>query len=658
MLGGPEQAVGRTIQIDRKPYTVIGVMPKGFTFLPTSARSADAAQLWVPMSFTAQELAGRDWYDFDLLAKLRPGVTAGEAETQLSAVTAAVYGWMAKERPELTVSASVTPLAQELARDARQPLMLLMAATGCVLLIACGNIATVLLARASARRREIAFRIALGATRARLMRASLVQDLLVAVMGGGLGIWLAWWGIRFSDVLLPGNIPQVSAIELDRTVLMFSAMLTLATGFLFGIAPAVVLTRVPVSDALKGVSRTALGSQSGRKTRLALITAQIAITAVLLISASLLLRSMLRVLQVNPGIRTENVVTMSVYLPPAQYTTGTQVNAFYRELLERVRRAPAVSAASAATSLPMSGGWKRRFIAEGHPAPQQGQMQLIANSAVMPDYFAVMGIPLRAGRFFTAQEEQSGASVVVISQGMAEQYWPNEDPVGKRIRFSESLPWMTITGVVGDVKQGSLDQNTAPHTYEPYNELGEDGTASVGRDMYVIVRASDATSAIAAVRNGVRELDPQEPVTRIRTMQKILDSTLVPRRFNTALFLAFAVTALLLAALGIYGTVAYSMRQREAEIGLRMALGAQRRQILGLTLREGLRLAAVGTTLGVLAGFAAARLLSGLLYAVAPNDGVSFVAAAIVLIAITMAASYVPARRAMAVDPMTTLRNE
>jgi predicted permease len=658
-FGGKPDAVGKTIHLDRKPYIVIGVMPAGFQFPPPTPRDPTEPAVWIPMSYTPSELAGRDWFDFDMIARLKTGVSAQQAESNVSTISAAMYSWMAKERNDLAVSAVVIPLGNEVVGNARSLLLLLLGAIFLVLLIACANIASLLLARSAARRRDIVIRIALGASRARLARLSLFEGLLLAFIGGAAGLVLARWGTSLFVALMPASIPRTQPIQLDTSVLGFAFLLTLLTGLLFGIVPAISMTRVNLNETLKEGGRSNTASSFWKHARGVIVCAQMALALVLLIGGSLLVRSFIRVQEIEPGFQPTRLLTMSVFLPPAQYAKQSQVQTFYRSLLNRVSALPGITGTAGATDLPLRGSWQRVFEAQGHPMPPTSNLQLIANTAVLGDYFETLGIPLRAGRYFTAQDGVNTPAVVIISEGMAHVYWSGEDPVGKQLRFSPTLPWMTIVGVVGDVKQGPLDQRTRPHTYQPFLQMGEDCMGPRCRSLSLIVKtAAEPNSVANSVRAQVQMLDPQEPVSNVRTMEEIINRSMVSRRFNTVMFAGFAGIALFLAAAGIYGVIAYSVSQRTQEIGIRVALGANWRDIVWLTLRDGLRISAIGVMLGLPAALALTRFVSNLLFDVRPTDPLTFAAVIVVLVAVSLLASYIPARRAARVDPMVALRHE
>ena len=658
-LGAPADAVGSTIYLDRVPYTVVGVMPPGFQFPPQLNSARDPALLWVPMSFTPAELTGRDWYHFSLLARLKPGVTSAQATTEVSAISGGMYAWMEKKQADLRVSAAVLPLGETVVKRAKSLLLLLLGAVFFLLLIACANIASLLLSRAAARRKEVAVRVALGSTRGRLVRLFLAEHMITALAGGAAGLLLAAWGTRLFVGLLPASVPRTGEVHLDLRVLLFTAALTIATGLLFGVFPARYLSRVNIDETLKEAGRSGAESAFWRRSRGVLAAAQIALALVLLVGGNLLVHSFLNVLDVPAGFQPRNLLTMSLYLPEQKYTKGAEVSAFYKELLNRVATLPAVRSVATGTDLPIEGRWTRIFEAEGHPEPSAAERKMISNTAVLGDYFRTLGIPLRAGRLFTETDTATSLPVVIISEGMAKMHWPGEDAVGKRIRYSPGLPWMTIVGVVGDVKQGDLDESIAPHTYQPYLQLGDDGVAAAGRSMRVVLSAeTDPRVLVQAVAGQVHALDPLEPVAQVRTMEEILDRSLKPRRFNTMIFAGFAAVALCLALIGVYGVVSYSTSQRTREIGIRVALGAQPGSVVWLSLRDGFRAAALGVAVGVPLAIGASRLFAGLLFGVTAGESSAYLAGAAVLLATGLLASYLPARRALRIDPLEALRHE
>jgi putative ABC transport system permease protein len=610
------------------------------------------------MSYTQEELQGRDYYDFEMLGRLKAGVTPEQAQADVSAISGAMYSWMAEDRADLKVSAAVSRLQDLVVKNARSLLWLLLGAIFSVLLIACANLATLLLSRSTLRLREMAIRTALGATRRRLARLLLAEYVSLALMGGALGIVLARWIISAFVSILPDGFPRVAEIHMDQTVLGFAALLSIFTGVVFGTVPALMGSRVNLNNTLKEGHRSNADQGFWKYASSMIVVAQIALALVLSAGGSLLVRSFIRVQEVQTGMQSRNLLTMSVSLPQAQYTVPGQISSFYQELLNRIDHLPAVRTSSAATSLPFGSGWWRVFEAEGHPAPATSRMQLIANTAVLGDYFSALGIPLLRGRVFTRQDDAASTPVVIISEEMARQYWSGEDPVGKRLRFSPTLPWMTIVGVVGDVKEGSLEDETSPHTYQPYLQL-DDGITTIGRSLRIAVRTNAAPLSLAnSIRGQVQALDSQLPVSNLRSMDEIVNRSVAPRRFNTMLIVLFALAALLLVAAGTYGVVSYAVRQRTQEIGLRMALGAQRGGIVMLVLKDGLRLALVGIGVGLPLAFIMIRLFAGLVFGISVTDPVTFIVAVCTLVIVTILACFMPARRAMKFDPIAALRHE
>jgi predicted permease len=615
-FGGSPNVMGKTLLIDRKPYNVIGVMPRQFVFPPPMPDEPETPQLWIPMSFTRTELAGRDWYDFNLIGRLKPGVSPLQAQAGISTICDEMYSWMAKQRASLRVSARVLPLQGVVVKNAKSLLLLLLAATFLVLMIACANIASLLLARSSGRRREIAVRLALGTTRTRLVRMLFVEHMSLAVIGGLAGLWLATLGVTAFVGILPATIPQVGLIHADARVIVFAVLLSGLTGLLFGIFPALAMSRVNTSEALKDAGRGHSSSGFWSIARGAIVISQVALALVLLMGGSLVLRSFVRLQQTQPGFQPQNVLTMSITLPKTQYTTGTLISSFYQELLARMSTLANVQNVAMATDIPLHGTWRRIFEVEGHPLPPNSSLRLISTTAVLGNYFETLGIPLKAGRTFDSRDGSATLPVVIISEGMAKLYWPGENPVGKRMRYGSTLPWLTIVGVVADVKQSRLDQEFSPHTYFPYLQFGDDGlTSPLGHALALIIKTKSAPLALLpGVRAQVQALDPQEPIANARTMDEIIRRSAWSRRFNTLMFGGFACVALFLASAGLYGLVSYTVNQRKQEIGIRVALGAQRLAVLRIVLLHGLRLATAGLGIGLLLSLAFTRFIASLLF--------------------------------------------
>jgi putative ABC transport system permease protein len=538
-------------------------------------------------------------------------------------------------------------------------LLLLLGAVGFVLLIACANVTNLFLTRAAGRQKEIAVRLAMGAGRFRLLRQFVAESMLLAVLGAGLGLVMAFLITQALVNLMPPNIPRVHAIGLDLPVLAFTLALAILTGLVFGAAPALTASRTDLNSTLKEGGRSALQGPQHRHLRAALVVAEVALSLVLLAGTGLLVRSFAHVLDTDPGFQPEHVLTASLYLPGpgTRYNEDSQVRKFYRDLIKRLEQLPGVKMAGASTDLPLEGGWNHVFTPEGYHATPGAGLNIAYHSIILGNYLQTMGIPLLRGRYSTEQDKLGSPPVLIISESLAKRYWPHEDPLGKRLKWEPTAstdPWLTIVGVVSDVKQRELDAATIPHTYEPYGQ--HEGAPS---NLNVAIRAAgDPASLASALRAAVWGLDRQLAVAQVRTMDQVISESNAPRRFNLLMLAAFAALALVLATVGIYGVIAYSVAQRTHEIGIRMALGAEARDVLRMVIVHGLRLALSGVALGAIGALALTRFLSSLLYGVKPTDPLTYVAVSLLLLAVAMLAVYIPARRATKVDPMVALRYE
>ena len=662
-FGGDPGVVGRSVMLDGQPYTVVGVMPATFEFPPRGLPEYQPADLWIPMALTKEELTDLgDNFQWGVIGRLKPGVTQAQAQTAMNVVAADVLRtWHVPPSMNLELDLLVTPFREVVIGNVRTLMYLLLGAVGLLLLIACANVANLLLARTSARRREMAMRAALGASRGRVIRQLLTESVLLALSGGILGVFAAAWGTKLLAAFAPDNIPQVQGIGMDRAVLLFAALLSAATGVLFGLAPAFAGSRV--NQALKQEGRGSV--PSGASARSAFVIAQVAIAFVLVIGGGLLIRSFIASVSSDSGVQAENVLTATVSLPPAEYSQSARAESLFRQLTQRMENTPGVESIGFSSDLPTEMDWDHIFVVEEHPAQVKGQAPQSANSMVLGNYFQALGVPLIRGRFFTPEEEKGHADVLIISAGMAKQYWPGEDPIGKRVKWGTAetkTPWLTVVGVVGDVKQGALDQPVLAHTYEPYLWVCSREDAMQNRicdTLNVAVRSRIAPgSVLSALQGALRDIDPAEPLTRVRTLQEVLESSIAPRRFNTFLLAIFAAAALLLSSIGLYGVISYSVGQRTREIGVRMALGAQPGDILRGTLGQGLRLLTVGVGVGLAASLALTRLMANLLYRVSATDPLTFFSVAALLVLVALLACYIPARRALRVDPMIALRYE
>ena len=650
LYGRDPKIIGRAILLNREPYQVIGVMPPAFVFPPKGMPQEQNADLWTPLSLTPVELITYlDTPSYTVVGSLRPGVSLERANTGMMAIARRIQASFPPQLKaalprDLELKAMVVPFKEQVVRGSRQLLFLLLGAVGFLLLIACANVANMLLSRSAARSRELALRAALGAGRARLVRQLLTESVLLSAFGGGLGILLAWWGAGLLVAALPGDVPLAEQIHIDVRVLGFAVGLSLLTGLLFGLAPALAASR----------------HSGGRNQRVwllnSLVSAQLALALVLLTGAGLLVRSFIHLQLSDHGFRTGHLLTASIALPESQYAGKAKARDFYQNLLLRLASLPAVRMVGMASDLPFEGAWERVVTPEGSIAPH---VPIVNYSLVLGDYFQTLGVPLKRGRFFTDADRAGAPPVILVNETLARRFWPGEDPVGKRLTIGMPemhLPWLTVAGVVGDVNQNEPDEELRPHIYEPY--LQASGYSWI-RKMNLALRTSgDPLALAAAVRREVAELDPELPVTRLRTIQQILDSSLAPRRLSMWLLTVFALAALLLAALGVYGVMAYAVARRTREIGIRMALGAQWTDVLGMILGQGMKLVAAGVAIGLAASLALTRLMTTFLYDVKPTDPLTYAAVALLLISIALAANLAPARRAVSVDPAVALRHE
>jgi predicted permease len=669
-FGAAPDAVGKTIILNRQPYSVIGVMPKEFVFPPSGLARFSPAQVWTPIALNSFELGhSADNFDFGVLAKLKSGVTLANANSDVTVAARQIQTqlWPAEfqDTSKMALEASVTPLADMVVGSTRTLLMLLLGAVGLLLLISCANVANLMLARGTERQKEIAVRIALGAGRMRVVRQLLVESSLLGLIGGALGLFVAYAGVKELAVLAERILPRTQEVGLDHTVLLFTLVVSVASGILFGIVPALSATKTDLNKSLKDAGRTKSDARGNRGLHDAFVVTQIALALVLVVGSGLLIRSFIRARDTDPGFHPENTVGLSISLNGPQYKQLSEIQTFYDRVTAQLSALPGVSSVGMSTDLPMNSGWTHGFTAEGHEDEQRHGMPVDFHTLVGGDYFHTLGIPLVRGRFFNDDEMHGKGDAVIISEGMAKRYWPGEDPIGRRLhwgRIADSMdthPWLTIVGVVGDVKQGPLDAATKPHTYETFEHMCMDPNIPMCTGRIMLVRSQSAVGAVIPLaRNIVQQMDPQQPIGRVWVMNDIISNSLAPRRFNTWLLAAFGFGALLLAAIGVYGVISYSVSQRTRELGVRLALGAQPADILRLVLRKGLVLAAIGLAIGIGASLATTRVMSSLLYNVSATDPLTFVAVGALLVIVALAACWIPARRAMRTDPAVTLRYE
>ena len=648
---GDPAIIGKSVSLSGEPYTVIGVMPGSFQFPPQSTRKAE---LWTPLGIESHSRE-RNGHALFCLARLKRGITPADAQAEMNLINARLVreypatnkGWIAR----------VSPLRDELAGPARSGLLILMGAVGFVLLIGCANIANLLLARATGRRKEMAVRMALGAGRGRIVRQLLTESMLLALTGAGLGLFVAEWGLGALLALAPAFTPGVESAAIDFRVLAFTLAAALAAGAIFGIAPALGGTAIDVSENLKDGGRGSTAGRQRLRLRSVLVVAEFALALVLLAGAGLLIRSFLHVLAVDPGFQPKNVLTMRISLVGPHYAeTHAQIR-FFENLLKRVKALPGVEQASVAVSLPLIGWDGMSFITEDNPNVALSEGPDGNYQAISAELFRTLRVPLVRGRYFTDDDRENTMPVAIINEVSARQYWPGRDPIGKRLKVQgegEKAPWRTIVGVTGNLRRNDMVDEARPETYVPYTQPP---LILVPREL--LVRTSgDPARLVAAVRNEVAALDKDQPVAEVQTLDSIVSAVISVRRFATVLLGLFASLALALAAVGIFSVMAYSIAQRTHEIGIRMALGARRVAVMRMILSNSAKLAAFGIGLGIAASLALTRLLSALLYNVEATDPLTFICVTLLLAAIAMGASYLPARRAMSIDPITALRHE
>jgi putative ABC transport system permease protein len=653
-FGGALNAIGQTLQLTNETYTVIGVLPPGFEYFEKADVYAPLGLVLAPDSAFAGR--GNSAFDFYALARLKPGVTVAQANSEMNAIGQQ----LAREYPKFNegLGAQAEPLQDVMSESVRYSLWMLFGAVGFILLIACINVANLLLVRAAERKKELAVRLALGAGRRRIIRQMFSESLLIAGLGGAGGLLLGSWMLQGLLALAPEEIPQLSRVGLDNGVLLFTLGVALLTSLLFGLLPALQAAKTDLQTTLKEGGRLTAGGPRDRMRR-ALLIAEVSLSLVLLVGAGLLVRSMCNLLHVEPGFKADNLLTMRVSLSGRGYDDQRK-RTFYDECLARVQAVPGVQSAALAHSLPIDGtNWTSIFIAADKPVPSRANMASSGYFRVSASYLETIGLRLLQGRWFNGADTAESAPVVVINETLARRIWPNENPIGKRIKQGlpddmdrESRPWREVIGVVNDVKMDGLDQGANLQTYLPYVQLPYE---SVG----VIVRAERKPAALAtAVEQAIHSVDKDLPVYAIWTMDQLIGQSLAQRRLTLVLLASLAGLALLLAAVGIYGVVSYSVRQRTHEFGLRMALGAQSRDVLTLILGQGIKLTFVGIGLGSVAAFALTRWMESLLFGVRATDALTFSVIAVVLLLVALVACWVPSRRATKVDPMIALRCE
>jgi predicted permease len=650
--------LARTIELNGYAYTVVGVMPAGFAFpraeeMPSSFNFPREPQLWVPLALPAEPKPGPS--ELAVIGRLKPGVTVPQAQAAMDLITKHVEeqdhrwkGWF---------TTRMVPLQRQVVGDTRLPLQLMLGAVCIVLLIACSNVANLLLTRSLARRREFTLRAALGAGRARLIRQLLTESLLIAIAAGAVGILIANAGIYFVKTLGPSNIPRLREVALDMPVLAFALGISLATGILFGLAPAISAARENLVDSLKEGGQRSGGSRMSPRLRNALLVSQVALALVLVVAAGLLTRTFFQLLGADGGFNAERVLTFQLPLPALKYADQNQIVALFQNMLERLRAVPGVQSAGIGETVPMSGeGESTTIRIPDHPAASLKEMPFANFAVVSPGFFAAVGTPLLRGRDFQETDTTDSMPVAIVNKAMERKYWPSEGALGKQLGpGSTRYPLSTIVGVVSDVKHTSLREETAPEMYVLYNQKPWPSMLN----MRVAVRTKAEPAAMTEnVRDAVHAIDPDLPLAKVATLATLVDDSMAQPRFSVFLLGAFGVLALLLASIGMYGVISYSVLQRTQEIGIRMALGAQRRKVFGMVLGQGARLAGLGIAIGFVAALGVTRLMASFLYGVRPTDPLTFAGVSLLLLGIALLACYLPARRAMRVDPMVALKYE
>ena len=636
------EVIGKTIKLNEKDYTVVGVMPADFAF--PNRRS----EIWVPLILSPNDAANRGGHNLTVVARLKDGVSLEQARADMASIAAQLEQQYQVNTGHHT---NLFLLYEEVVAGARPALLVLLGAVAFVLLIACANVANLLFARSAARQKEIAIRTALGAGRSRIIRQLLTESVLLSVTGGIIGVLLAVWGLNVLLSIGEGTIPRVKEIGVDGWVLGFSLLVSIATGLIFGLVPALQASKPDLNDALKEGSRGASGGIRSNRTRSVFVIAEVAICLVLLIGAGLMIKSFTRLIDISPGFNPENVLSVNVALSGSRYRDAVSISNFYKQTLEGLSALPGVQSAAVVTAVPMAGNFGSRYFGiEGRPPQPPGQGFNANTNLATPGYFATMNIPLLEGRDFEERDVRGAPDVLILNQEAVRRYWPDESPIGQRVTFDNRT--RTVIGVVGDVKQSGLDIETKPEMFSPYYQV----TVPFGT---VLVRTKgDPAAMTSAVRGAMQEIDRDLPLYGIKTVSDVISESVAPRRLNMLLLGIFGGLALVLAAVGLYGVISYSVSQRTREIGIRVALGASNKSVLGLVVGQGMLLASIGVVIGVIASFFLTKFMATLLFGVSVTDPMTFVAISSLLIGVSAAASFIPARRAMKVDPMVALRYE
>ena len=673
-FGGERDIVGRDIKLGAENFTVVGVMPQGLPFFD----NLPEVELWTPISFEPDDnMATRNNHFITLVGRLKPGVTREQAQFDVSGIATRLEQQFTDNKG---LGAAVVPMQEQLVGDYRNGLLVLLGAVGFVLLVACVNVANLLLARASARSKELAIRASLGASRARIMRQVIIECLPLGLIAAVFATLLAVWGIDLLSTFLPETLPRANEIAVNNRVLLFTFGLALLTILIFGLLPATQAARADVRESLNEGGRSGIGSRRQSRLRRLLVITEVALALVLLVGSGLMVRSFIKLRQVDVGFSAQNILTMRVPLPPAKYPvplTATDPRepsglAFYDELLTRLRGLPGVRAATAATILPLGAGdgWGKFMSIDGRPEASLERVPLVRFALISPDYFQTFGVTVREGRSFSDQDKGNSELVAIINETLARRFFPNENPIGKTIwmgppenlrPLEEQTPEnranrRKIVGVVADVKGSSLSRPSLAYVYAPLTQHRREGWSN---SLMLAVQTTGSPKALtAAITEQIRAIDREQPVTAVRTMDDLISRMLSEARFSLLLFSLFAVLGLVLATIGIYGVMATTVSQRTHEMGLRMALGAQKRDVLRLIIGHGMISVLIGVGVGLAFAFGLTRLMSSLLFEVSPTDPATLVVITLLLAAVALLACYLPARRAARVDPLVALRNE
>jgi predicted permease len=651
-FGSDHKIIGRTISLNHEPYTVIGVMPPGFQFPPGGTSNGWLPleiDIYIPLALTPEEINNQG-KALPVIARLKSQVGIEQAQAEMTGVAARIK----RQYPDTNRDESIrlAPYHQQMVGRVRLALLVLLGAVGFVLLIACANVANLLLARAAGRRKEMAVRVALGAGRRRVIRQLLTESVLLAVLSGSLAMLVAFWGVSLLQTIIPENLPRADEIGIDGRVFGFTLLISLGAGILFGLIPALQASKVNLSDALKDGGRSSGGSGHNRLRNL-LVVSEVALALALLIGAGLMSRSFIRLMSVDPGLDPRNVLTADIRLSRSKYSRPQQA-VFFQQLLERLRAVPGIQAAGVVYPMPLSGMEENvAFDIEGQPPPAPGDQRTAGPRGVGPGYFKAQGIQILKGRVFTEIDGGDTPPVVVINEALARRYWPDQDPIGRRISFDSrnGQPiWRQIVGVVKGVRHMALSEEPRSEFYTPFTQYPLAFMTLVART------DGDPLNFVAAVRGQVQVVDKDQPISNVRTMEERLASAVSQRRFNLILLSIFAGLALSLAAIGIYGVMSYLVAQRAHEIGVRMALGAQTGDVLKLVIRQGMGLALTGVSIGLIIAFGLTRLLRNLLFGVSVTDPLTYFVIALLLATVALLACYLPARRATKIDPLVALR--